>query len=92
MADRSSLYDRLGRGFTLLCFGAPDDRALRLQAFASQRGIPLELLEVDNREARELYERDQALIRPDQHVAWRGDRLPDDPGELLDRVTGWVEA
>jgi len=27
------------------------------------------------------------LVRPDQHVAWRGDRLPD-AAELLDRVTG----
>jgi 2-polyprenyl-6-methoxyphenol hydroxylase-like FAD-dependent oxidoreductase len=92
MPDRSSLYDHLGRGFTLVCFGEPGERAQRLQAVAAQRGIPLELLALGAGEARELYERDQALIRPDQHVAWRGDCLPDDPGELLDRVTGWVEA
>ncbi len=29
-----------------------------------------------------------ALIRPDQHVAWRGDDLPGDPMVLLGRVVG----
>jgi hypothetical protein len=28
------------------------------------------------------------LSRPDQHVAWRGDRLPADPLALIDRVRG----
>ena len=29
-------------------------------------------------EARELYGRDLALVRPDQYIAWRGDDVPDD--------------
>jgi hypothetical protein len=28
------------------------------------------------------------LVRPDQHVAWRGDALPDDVAMLLRQVTG----
>jgi len=28
------------------------------------------------------------LSRPDQHVAWRGDRSPADPLALIDRVRG----
>jgi hypothetical protein len=28
------------------------------------------------------------LVRPDGHVAWRGDILPDDPQALIDRVRG----
>jgi hypothetical protein len=51
--------------------------------------VPLAILEVARPEARELYERELALIRPDQHVAWRGDRLPRDPDALLAQVTGW---
>ncbi|GAA0423211.1 hypothetical protein Acor_73990 [Acrocarpospora corrugata] len=31
------------------------------------------------------------LVRPDQHVAWRGDRV-EDPDVLLARVTGGKEA
>jgi hypothetical protein len=38
-------------------------------------------------EARALYGCDLALIRPDQYIAWRGDRLPGDPNALLARVT-----
>jgi len=30
-----------------------------------------------------------ALIRPDLHIAWRGNRAPDDAAALLARVTGW---
>jgi hypothetical protein len=28
------------------------------------------------------------LSRPDQHVAWRGVRLPEDPLALVDRIRG----
>ena len=39
-------------------------------------------------EIRDLYEAELALIRPDQIVAWRGNRVPDDPMALLGQVTG----
>jgi hypothetical protein len=89
LGDGQSLFDRLGAGFTLLCFGEVSKDARRLQASARERGVPLTLLPVDAAGARELYERDYALVRPDQHVAWRGDRVPEDADVLLDRVTGW---
>jgi len=31
-------------------------------------------------------------VRPDQHVAWRGDRLPQDCLNLIDRARGSVAA
>ena len=31
-----------------------------------------------------------ALIRPDQHVAWRGDAMPQNPDDVLARVTGRI--
>ncbi|HZT51589.1 MAG TPA: FAD-dependent monooxygenase [Stellaceae bacterium] len=83
-----SLFDRLGLGFTLLCLGrTPPDCGALLQA-ARARGIPLEVLHLPDEEARDLYERDLALIRPDQHVAWRGNTPPSGPDALLARVTG----
>jgi len=83
----SSLFDRLGRGFTLLRLNSPTDTNALEQA-ASARRIPLTILDVSLPEARTLYGCDLALIRPDQYIAWRGDRLPDDLDGLLARVTG----
>lgn len=84
----SSLFDRFGRGFTLLRFDAAADTA-PLERAAAARGIPLKVLEVTLPEGRELYGRDLALIRPDQYIAWRGDLLPGDVDALLARVTGF---
>ncbi len=84
----SSLFDRLGRGFTLLRLntasgnrrpGASGDRSRHSAHHPGRRHLP---------EARALYGCDLALIRPDQYIAWRGDRLPNDLDALLARVTG----
>jgi 2-polyprenyl-6-methoxyphenol hydroxylase-like FAD-dependent oxidoreductase len=84
----SSLFDRLGVGFTLLRLGprAPDGASL-LQA-AKARGVPLTVLDVPDAEARDLYACDLCLIRADQHVAWRGDVGPSDAQKVIDRVVG----
>ncbi len=93
---RRSVFDLLGVGFTLLRVRGPaadevdevDDGAARLAAAAARRGIPLSTLDVESVAARALYARRLVLVRPDQHVAWRGDRVPDDAGAVLDRVVG----
>ena len=36
----------------------------------------------------ELYERRLVLVRPDGHVAWRGDIMPDDALAVVDCVRG----
>jgi len=83
-----SLYDKLGVGFTLLCLGAASDRAAAFVAAAQRRGMPLDLLHIADTEARDFYGRDLILIRPDQHIAWRGNDAPADADALLARVTG----
>ena len=86
LADGSALHDRLGKGFTLLRFTEVDADGL-LKA-AAQRGVPLELVDIRDTKAKQLYERNLVLVRPDQHVAWRGDRAPENPLEIMDRVRG----
>jgi hypothetical protein len=83
-----AMFDRLGLGFTLLCLGsaAPDCRAFL--AAARARNIPFEILHLPDGDARDLYQRDLALIRPDQHIAWRGNTLPAAPERVLAQVTG----
>jgi 2-polyprenyl-6-methoxyphenol hydroxylase-like FAD-dependent oxidoreductase len=85
----SSLFDRLGPGFTLLRLGGAATDTSVLERAAAGRSIPLCVLDVDIPQGRQLYGRDLALIRPDQYICWRGDRLPDDVDALLARVTGY---
>ncbi len=86
LGDGSALFDRLGPGFTLLRFSESDSGAL--ESAAASCGLPLRVLDVRDARARRLYERKFVLVRPDQHVAWRGDALPSDCDAVLDRLRG----
>jgi hypothetical protein len=50
------------------------------------------VLHVASEPARAIYERDLILLRPDMHVVWRGNDLPDNPAELAALATGHREA
>ncbi len=90
--DGSSLYDHFGAGFTLLASadasGAELDRATQDAASA---GMPLKLLCPREPGIAALYPTRFTLVRPDQHVAWRGDAWPADGASLLARVTGCID-
>ena len=90
LPDGSSVFDRLGHGFTLLRLGKrgrdeADIEALRRQASAT--GVPLRVVGVGRDDAAGFYGAPLLLVRPDQHVAWRGVRA-DDPARILATVTG----
>ncbi len=85
--DGRSLYDAMGAEFTLLQFDADAD-VTALEATARDRGLPLKLLDVEQPDPVTFYDGRLLLSRPDQHVAWRGDRVPEDPTALIDRVRG----
>jgi 2-polyprenyl-6-methoxyphenol hydroxylase-like FAD-dependent oxidoreductase len=87
LRDGRSLYDALGSDFTLLRFDSRLDVG-DLVAAAAHRGVPLAVIDVEADEAAALYPCKLLLSRPDQHVAWRGDRVPNDPTALIDRVRG----
>jgi hypothetical protein len=60
-------------------------------AFATAAGkvaMPLEVIALRDPGLRTTYERPLVLIRPDGHVAWRGDTVPESVSEILDRVRG----
>ena len=54
----------------------------------SARSVPLKVIDLPQTDARELYGRDLALIRPDQYVAWRGDAPPSDPDRMIGALIG----
>jgi 2-polyprenyl-6-methoxyphenol hydroxylase-like FAD-dependent oxidoreductase len=88
LADGSSLYDHFGSGFTLLVTEGDARDADRLCKAAVKRKVPLKVWAPTNARLRERYEARFALIRPDQHVAWRGDNIPSDCDALIAHVTG----
>jgi 2-polyprenyl-6-methoxyphenol hydroxylase-like FAD-dependent oxidoreductase len=90
LTDDRSLYDVFGEGFTLLAFEAVAAELERAQADARLLGIPLKVVPINDKRIASLYECRLALIRPDQHVAWRGDTWPGP--EILRRASGRNEA
>jgi 2-polyprenyl-6-methoxyphenol hydroxylase-like FAD-dependent oxidoreductase len=89
--DGVPIFDRLGLWFTLACFGAPASEAL--VAAAARRGVPLEVLRIDDPDIVSVYGRGLLLVRPDQHVAWRGAACEDlrEGDAIVSRVLGWNE-
>ena len=87
MEGRRSLYDAIGPDYTLLRLD-PVAHIDGLVAAAAQRGLPLAVLDVRSTEALPEYGHRLVLVRPDQHVAWRGDEEPADAIGLVDLVRG----
>ncbi|MGF4041876.1 FAD-dependent monooxygenase [Paenarthrobacter nitroguajacolicus] len=82
LPDSTSLYDHLGTGFTLLVDvqsltgGDVDGTYVPVLLAAAELGVPVTTMAVgpDSRGTRmsDLWAADAVLVRPDQHVAWRG--------------------
>jgi hypothetical protein len=62
--------------------------AAALEAAARERRLPLKKLDVERLRAAGVHAGRLVLSRPDQQVPWRGDRVPDNPATLIDRVRG----
>jgi 2-polyprenyl-6-methoxyphenol hydroxylase-like FAD-dependent oxidoreductase len=75
LKDYTPIYDRLGLWFTLVCIGMPPSAPL-VEA-AAQRGAPLDVLRLDEPDLIAVYGRRLILVRPDQHIAWRGTTCDD---------------
>ena len=88
-SKRSSIFDRLGVGFTLIRVGEEAPAASGFAEAARERRIPLQVLNIPKTPAWDLYQRKLVLVRPDQHIAWRGDHVPENIGEVLERTVGF---
>jgi 2-polyprenyl-6-methoxyphenol hydroxylase-like FAD-dependent oxidoreductase len=78
LSDGVALQDRLGPGYTLLRLGVTKADTSGIEQSFHKISAPLEVLDIANRRAREIYEYDLLLVRPDLHVAWRGNKISDE--------------
>ncbi|KAJ5746824.1 hypothetical protein N7520_012006 [Penicillium odoratum] len=80
----TSTYDLFGREWTLMQFDPKDDEVNLgiFSAVAEKLGFPLEHIVLRGEtHVRRIWERDLVLVRPDTHVAWRGNEAPADQDE-----------
>jgi 2-polyprenyl-6-methoxyphenol hydroxylase-like FAD-dependent oxidoreductase len=88
LADGRSTLDLFGRGFTLLALCAAEaSTGAAFREAAAETGVPLEVVALAEPEVRELYGAPYVLVRPDGHVAWRGEGV-ESARTILDRVRG----
>ena len=86
--DGTAVQDRLDDGYTLLRLGRTGADTSALENAIRATGAPLQVMDLPDEVARDVYERDLLLLRPDMHVVWRGNRSPDDPGALAQLAVG----
>jgi 2-polyprenyl-6-methoxyphenol hydroxylase-like FAD-dependent oxidoreductase len=85
--DGAAMQDILGYDYTLLDLRGDCDAA-PVQAAFDTLGAPLAVVHRDEPRVRSVYDASIFLLRPDLHIAWRGDRLPRDAVGLARMATG----
>lgn len=87
LGDGRSTLDLFGDGFVLLRL-QPHATVQPLQSAAERQRLPLQVVDINDSAIHALYERSLCLVRPDGHVAWRGDTLPPNCENLVAQVRG----
>jgi 2-polyprenyl-6-methoxyphenol hydroxylase-like FAD-dependent oxidoreductase len=88
LTDGTSVHDRIhSECYTLIDTTGGHDAGPLLAAFEAL-SAPLDMLVVADPRLRAVFERDLVLVRPDMHVAWRGNGLPHAVNELAAKVIG----
>jgi hypothetical protein len=85
---RVSIYDVLGTGFTLLRVGETAPPGNEFYMTARKHSIPFKIVDLPRKPAIDLYDNALLLVRPDHHIAWRGDRLDQPAEQIFERCLG----
>jgi FAD binding domain len=86
--DGTPIQDRISNAsYTLLRLNDRHDTASFEAAFRA-RGVPFGVLPIASERAREIYEKDLILLRPDMHVVWRGNNPPENLADLAALASG----
>jgi 2-polyprenyl-6-methoxyphenol hydroxylase-like FAD-dependent oxidoreductase len=87
LAENKSTLDLFGDGFVLLERGGDTNDHLDLFDTATRRGVPM-TREALTDSVKHLYPTRFTLVRPDGHVAWRGNTLPADRDDFIAIISG----
>jgi len=88
LADGRSTLDCFGKSFVLLRLGRDAPATVQFEQASTRRAVPLETFTLEEPGVRAAYERKLVLVRPDGHVAWRGDAVPADADSVVAKVAG----
>jgi 2-polyprenyl-6-methoxyphenol hydroxylase-like FAD-dependent oxidoreductase len=86
--DGTPMQDHVSDGYTILKLGRTEADTGGLERAIRSHGAPVTVLDVPDRIAREIYDYDLILMRPDMHVVWRSQTAPEDPDDVAAIATG----
>jgi 4-hydroxyisophthalate hydroxylase len=87
LSSGKNIFEELGDGFTLLDLGA-GDTASAFERAAFELHVPLKVIKDTQAGGREKYQSRLILVRPDQFVAWAGDKA--EAAKVLRRAVGAI--
>ena len=88
LKDGRSTLDLFGSSFVLLCLGENVPKPDPFYKAAKSCNLPLKILHLKEKKVCLAYQSRLVLVRPDGHVAWRGDNLPKNSKKVIDTVRG----
>ena len=88
LKDGRSTLDLFGKGFTLLNLSGKNADTNTMTQAAQAVDLPLATITINEPKVRETYECDFVLVRPDGHVAWRGDAIPENAAATIEKIRG----
>lgn len=87
--DGTAVFDLLDyQNMTLLDFVGSSESVKPLIDAAAKVQMPLKHIALKDKHLAKIYEKKYVLVRPDQHVCWRGDSIPSDCTHIINTVRG----
>jgi 2-polyprenyl-6-methoxyphenol hydroxylase-like FAD-dependent oxidoreductase len=86
--DGTALQDLLPRGYVMLNLNGSNDGSENLAKAFAKIGAPFDAVAIDCQAARDIYQKNFLLIRPDLHIVWRGNEPHPDVASLTAVATG----
>jgi len=88
LKDGKSTLDLFGKNFILLCFDSNLKKGItEMHEAFLEKNMPFEIIQLQEPEIAQLYEYPFVLVRPDGHVAWRGNVIKN-AVNIVDTVRG----